>query len=132
MDIDLAIDVNGNLILDENGDYKKVTGDELLLQRVMFRLKTVLGDYLVDKLLGTDIEDIIGQTNGPKVWSKVRSIVEREVGRVPNMREFSIYVAPLSEGSIAVGIEIAPGPQKKQLQLTFELDPRTGEVTLRI
>jgi len=132
MDFDLKIDYDGNLVLGPDGSYEIVTGDELLLQRVMFRLRTTLGDYLVNSLVGTNLEDIIGTPNSPETHLEIKRQVSISLDQVPDMRPFNVYVAATQAKEVLVAIEISPKKgQNQQIQKVFILDTARQVVRLR-
>lgn len=63
---DLALTLDGDLVLDSTGDLAFVTGLAVLQQEMIFRLKTKQGDYLYQPQCGTALDSLIGKPASPE------------------------------------------------------------------
>jgi len=73
---------NGRFVRKSNGDFTRIEGREALKQRVLFRLKTMRGEWFLDPTLGPDykgkflIKDFVKSTAERDVFNDLQRIPE--------------------------------------------------------
>lgn len=137
---DLKITEDGDLVVGPNGDFLLVTGDEEILQKVLFRLKTQKGDYLLNPDLGANLEFFIGKPNTEEIRIAIEQEVENELTRdfllfSPEIKAVPIEIEGDEDGrqsGVLILIEFASiESPNKIIQVTSSLDLRTGKVFSR-
>lgn len=130
--IDLLIDENGDIVT-KDGNFVYITGDRLIAQRIIFRLKTQRGDYLLAPNVGANLERFIGEPLNETTLDNVRREVENEISNIPEANVISVKTAPLGDNSIliAIRVESVDIPQSN-LVVISSLDLKTGKIEARI
>ena len=132
MYVDFKLDENGELVLTANGDLALAYGDDYLAQEILFRLKTVLGDCIVDPTLGCSLEEFIGQPNTSQTRSVIESIIHTQLTQDGLSFSPAISVVPLNSNEIFILIEInSTELDTRKIQIQAGLDLRSGLVYSR-
>ena len=128
---DFKLTEEGDFVI-ENGDLKIITGDEVLIQKIMFRLKTTAGDYLLEPSVGANLEQFIGQVIDDRLLVRIENTVTNELNKIPELFGVKVNAAPNGENSVIVLIEFESiETQKDPPSLLFNIDLKTGEVIRR-
>lgn len=131
--VDLKLDLTtGDLVIGADGDFQVVTGDELMVQEVVFCLKTTKGDWTLSKQVGCDLEQFIGKTNDTDTLDQITSVVQNEISRLSSVGSFQVYSAPLDENTIVIALELSSREiPRKKIQVAATLDLKEGKVFAR-
>lgn len=130
--VDLKVTDGGDLVVDESGDLSLVSGDEYVIQAILFRLKTVRGDFVLFPPFGTDLEAFIGLPNDEITRARIQMEVEHSLSRDLIAGAADVRVAAVNRNEVLVVIEMPsvedPG---RNVQVTVGLDLREGLVFAR-
>lgn len=74
---DIALNADNDIEIGYNGDLKVCRDMDVLVQDVLFRLKTVQGDWVLEPECGADLETMLGQPN----TRVTGTVIERMVWR---------------------------------------------------
>ena len=128
--MDFKLTSTGDLVIGADGNFTMVDGDEELVQRVLFRLRTVKGDYLLEPDTGCSLEQFKGEPNIQSTWTAVEDLVTTELTKEEII--FTVDCVPISENEILIVIEIPSlESQDLVLQVKSTLDLREGQVYAR-
>lgn len=105
---DLLLDDRGDIVIGPSGDIELVRGERAVVQNIVWRIRTELGDWRLEPECGTELWRLAGAPNSPETGEVLRNEVHRALthdGFVPDPL-LTVEVAPESEESIAVFILI--------------------------
>lgn len=131
--IDIKMTVDGDLVVNEDGDLDLVYGDDQVAQEVLFRLKTTKGDWTLSPYCGASLEDFIGQPNTPLTHALIENQVIEAITRnnlvlIPNVR-----AVPVGENEVFILVEFGSiEDDDRIIQIQNSLDLRKGLVWSRI
>jgi phage baseplate assembly protein W len=124
--LDLFADGDGDIAISAGGDLKVVRESEVVAQEVIFRLKTVRGDWQLKPDCGADLELLIGQPNSPQTGARMEAQIARALthdgflgGELKTIR-----AVPVNRDQILGLVQIELGDQI--INQTVELDLREG------
>lgn len=106
--VDIKLDERGDIVVDQYGNIELVRGEEAVLQGIMWRIRTELGDWRLEPECGTRLWMLTGAPNSPETGDLIRAEVHRALthdGFIPDPL-LTLDVAPESEESVAVFILI--------------------------
>jgi phage baseplate assembly protein W len=137
MAVDLAMTIDGQLILGPDGDLATVWGDDQIIQEVLFRLKTTRGDWVLSPDIGCSLEDFVGKPNisltHTAIEQRIRTALTADF--LLAMPEINVIDLPDTDGEntqVFILIEFASlENDERKLQVTAELDMRKGLVYAR-
>lgn len=104
---DLYLTEDGDILLDPNtGDIMLAEGNLSLEQRILFHLKTTIGDYTLVPKLGASLEQFIGRENTEATGNEVKLAVEAALQRDASLSAylFTVEVAPISAKEIEIAV----------------------------
>jgi hypothetical protein len=126
---DLMINEDGDLMIAPNGDLLTVSGDEQIIQAIIFRLKTYRGDYTLSPNLGFSLEDFIGKPNSAATRSLIETTIEDILSVDFLVINPTIKCIPLNEEEVFILIEFpAQSDSTKKVQISSSLDLKAGSV----
>lgn len=132
--IDMEVDDDGDLVVSEQGDIKIADSRRTTLQDIMFRVRTIIGDYVPDRLLGSNIATMYGAQNTRHNGELIRTMVRRSLlfdARFSS-HEIMVDVTPISQESVLVIIMVNgmfPDVEDTEpLLVKFELNYETGTI----
>jgi len=130
---DLKLTDDGDLVISSAGDLETVTGDKQLVQAIIFRLKTMKGDYTLTPTLGTSLEEFIGRQNNSATRLLIEESIKRTLTQDFSIVAITVKCVPLDGDEVFVLIEI-PSVEDidKVIQVSSTLDLKRGEVFPRI
>jgi hypothetical protein len=129
---DIKMTPEGEVVLNDRGDLDLATGDEWIVQEVVFRLKTSKGDWVLKPGVGADLETFIGRANRDETLAEIEQAILDELTKSPHIKVQSVQAAPLSENTVTVVIELQSIEQPARTVLVAaELDLKVGEVYAR-
>jgi hypothetical protein len=127
--MDFKLDENGDLVIGANGDFVMVDGDESIAQTVVVRLKTFLGDCMVQPYLGASLESFIGRDNSQAVRDQIEDAVRQAVTKDNLVVNPYIKCIPLGENEVFVLLEFSSNfNDNRKIQVSGSLDLKIGEV----
>lgn len=131
--VDFRIDLDtGDLVLDSDGDLALVSGDEQMIQEVVFALKTTKGDWTLSPSVGCDLEQFIGRSNDTDTINQITAVVRSEIARLTSVGGFQVFVAPLDENTVIIALEFdSRDNPKRRIQVAATLDLKEGQVFAR-
>jgi phage baseplate assembly protein W len=131
--VDFRLDLNtGDLVLDPDGDFALVSGDEQMIQEVVFSLKTTKGDWTLSSRVGCDLEQFIGKANDPTTLNQISSVVRAEIATLESVGPFQVYTAPLDDNTVVIAMEfVSRDDPKRKIQVAATLDLMKGRVFAR-
>lgn len=102
--VDLDFTPEGDLSLGFNGDLLVARDAEVVQQEVLFRLKTVKGDWILEPRCGADLELRIGDPNNQTTALRIRDQVEEALTHDGYLRGelLDILVVPLNPQELAI------------------------------
>ena len=128
--MDFKLSDTGDLVIGPDGNFQMVSGDEEIVQRILFRLKTVKGDYLLEPETGCSLEQFKGQPNVEETWQAIEEVINAELSK--EELEFSVDCVPISDNEVFILIEIVSTESDDLvLQVKSTLDLREGVVYAR-
>lgn len=128
--MDFKLTEDGDLVIGADGNFEMVSGDEETTQRILFRLKTVKGDYLLEPETGCSLEQFKGQPNVQATWSEIEAIIQEELSK--DDIEFTVDCVPISDNEVFILIEfVSTESQDLVIQVKSTLDLREGQVYAR-
>jgi len=105
---DIALTPDGDIQLTPEGDIALVRGEDVIYQHILWRLRTVRGEWLLEPDCGTELRLLVGYPNSEETGELVRSDVEAALthdGFVPP-ELLLVEVAPESRNAMTVFIHI--------------------------
>ena len=75
--LDIKTDDDGDIQIAANGDIDIVRNEDVVAQEVLWRMKTVRGDWILQPDCGADLETLVGQPNSPQTGSLMESLISR-------------------------------------------------------
>lgn len=128
--MDFKLTSTGDLVIGPDGNFVMIDGDEELVQRILFRLRTVKGDYLLEPDTGCSLEQFKGEPNIQSTWTNIENIVTEELTK--EEITFTADCVPISENEVLILIEV-PSLESQDLilQVKSTLDLREGQVYAR-
>lgn len=131
--VDFKLDLNtGDLVLDSDGDFAIVSGDEQMIQEVVFSLKTTKGDWTLAPRVGCDLEQFIGKTNEPDTLRQISNAVRSEISTLRSVGQFQVFVAPLDDNTVVIALEFpSQDSPRRKIQIAATLDLMKGRVFAR-
>ena len=103
---DLALTLNGDLVLGPDGDLDTVTGEEALLQEVIVRLKTKKGDARYAKSMGASLDTMIGQPLSPQTGVALERLVMGALTHDGLFTEDSVSVIASPDSDTTIVLQI--------------------------
>ena len=130
---DYKIDDNGDFVLNANGDFQIIYGDEYLAQEIMFRMKTTKGDCLVDSNVGCSLEQFIGQPNTPSTLTYIEKVVSDELTRDSLILDPVVNAVSVNANEVLIVVEFPSSESNRRIiQIISGLDLLKGLVFSRI
>lgn len=130
--IDISFDENGEPQIGPDGDLLLSYGNESILQNIMFRLKTYIGDFILEPSCGASLEYFIGQPNSPETGETVEAFVNYSLTHDGFLSplEYTLEVFPFDLNTLAVVVKLNTSGDQSQI-LTF-LNLREGVVVVSL
>lgn len=119
-EIDIALDVNGLLQADENGDFAVVAGVANLSQALENRVTTDNGELIFHPEYGTLVRQLIGAMNGPNAGLLAAQYDTAAVLLDPRVQSVEKSVVNIAGDDIDVEMEVIP-IVGRSVQLTTSL-----------
>lgn len=99
---------SGDLTVGPNGDFLIAQSADALLQSVLFRLKTIAGDWQLMPACGASLEAFIGETASPDTGAAIQAAIEYALTHdgfiAPS--ELDLRVTPVNSNEVAVLLKI--------------------------
>lgn len=75
--LDLFTTAEGDVVIGANGDLLAARDEEVVAQEVLWRCKTVRGDWVLFPECGADLEYLVGLPNSPETGAQAEALVNR-------------------------------------------------------
>jgi len=106
--VDIALTPEGDIQITPEGDIALVRGEDVIYQHILWRLRTLRGDWVLEPDCGTDLRFMVGLPNNEETGDRVQAEVTAALthdGFVP-AELLTVAVAPESPDRLAVFIHI--------------------------
>ena len=105
---DIALDATGDMIVGTNGDFQLVYGIDAFQQEILFRLKTHIGDYILQPQCGASLDSLVGLPNSPNTGSIAEGLITQALTHDGLMNSCNITVNsfPQSANILCIMIQI--------------------------
>ena len=129
---DIALTVDGDLVLDDTGDFATINGVAVLQQEVLFRLRTTLGDYLYQMQCGTELSSLIGKPNSQETANKGEETIRRSLTHDGLLDDSTLEIIsfPLNNSTISYVLLIDASSygftEQDVISLEFSVDLEQG------
>ena len=130
--VDISFDENGEPQIGPDGDLLLSYGNEAILQNTMFRLKTYIGDFILEPNCGASLEYFIGQPNSPETGETVEAFVNYALTHdgFLSQLEYSVDVFPYDLNTLAIVVKLNTSGDQNQILTTLDL--REGVVVVSL
>ena len=126
--LDLWADVEGEIAVGANGDIRICRGAEVISQEVTWRLKTVVGDWMLVPQCGASLEELIGMPNTAStaalMEAKIRDALTHDGFLTAELR--GVTVVPLNKQQLLGIIDIEYDDEN--FTVSFSVDPKQGVI----
>lgn len=130
--IDIKMDSTGEIVVGPSGDLMLVAGDDCIIQEIVFRLKTVKGDWLLGPTVGCSLESFIGKPNEISTHLEIEQTVLSEISRGGLVQGAQVTAMPVSSDEVLILVEVPSiEDPKRNILVSANLDLRKGEVFTR-
>jgi hypothetical protein len=125
-DIDLSTDAD--VSIGANGDFEIATGSLAALESMLWRLKTVRGDWRLQPACGADLESFIGAPGSPEVGDQIRSNVIYALTHdgFLNISDIEVRVSPINSNELAILVSAVVASEP--ITIVAGLDLREGKL----
>ena len=125
---DLYMSEDGEPLIGEDGDFVISSSSDALLESCMYRLKTVIGDWVLEPLCGASLETLIGEPNSPDTATQMEQMILRALTHDGFLSSDEIHMVtmPVDSSTILSTIIITYGG--KQTNLSISLDLKEGKI----
>ena len=125
---DLYMSEDGEPLIGEDGDFVVSSSSDALLESCMYRLKTVIGDWVLEPLCGASLETLIGEPNSPDTATQMEQMILRALTHDGFLSSDEIHMVtmPVDSSTILSTITITYGG--KQTNLSISLDLKEGKI----
>lgn len=129
---DLCIDTNGELSIDVSGDFKVSKSSEAIIESIMFRLKTVIGDFLLEPNCGASLEQFYGEPNSPETGGNIEKYVSYALTHdgFLGSNDFTLSVFPKDINTIMVIVIVTVLGEERAISTSIDL--REGQLIINI
>jgi len=120
---------DGDIVI-ESGDLLLRRGMDALADQIVFRLKTVKGDYELEPNCGASLESLVGMPNTEETGAEGRALVFDALTHdgLFNSSALDLDAVPLSEDEIALVVSLPW--ERKGLLITASVDLKEGDVVV--
>tara|TARA_Y100000310_G_scaffold207634_1_gene208166 strand:+ start:362 stop:862 length:501 start_codon:yes stop_codon:yes gene_type:complete len=121
---DIGMTWDGDILFDESGDPKLVTGNEWVVREINKRVRTENPDWLNHPSVGAGVESFVGRPNTQTLGLEIEFAIKKALTVDAFLMPASIEVdtVPTSPTSIAVFITVGiPGQTRLVTQLIFDV-----------
>lgn len=106
--IDIALDANGQLQGDSNGDFATVSGLDNLDQALSNRVDTDCGELIFHREYGSFVRQLLGVVNGPNAALLAAKYVESAVGVDSRVQSVDFAVVTTTGDTTVVQVQVTP------------------------
>jgi len=130
MPTDIYMTLDGDIEVGQNGDLKLSHGADQILQGIMFRCKTVVGDFILQKDCGASLEFLIGEPNNRTTGYNMESMILDALVHDGFLTEDQVTVTAVPVGPNKITAVIVLTIDEQPTRLLASLDLVEGEVVL--
>lgn len=119
---DIAISEIGEISI-FNGDFSTVSNTDEILQGVMTRVKTVIGDAILTPQMGCSLEELIGEPNSLDTGSEIKARIISGLTHDGWLSddEIEVIVQPINLTQILATIIITFNGEESSLSISLDL-----------
>jgi hypothetical protein len=127
---DIKLTEDGDLELGYDGDLAVVVDDDVLVQNIIFRLKTYKGDYVLEPDCGASLEELIGEPNTTVLGTKAEQMVTEALTHdgFLDTSQFRVSAVPLSQTKLGLILDVQG--QRGTFTVGAELDLLAGRIRI--
>jgi hypothetical protein len=121
--LDLATDEKGEIQVGHNGDLLVARDMDVVIQEVLWRLKTVQGDWVLMPDCGANLELLIGEPNTPATAARLEAQIYQALthdGFLTHELE-DLRVVPLNRDQLAAFLTLRYGDDPFTLPIVLDL-----------
>jgi hypothetical protein len=120
---DIWMDINGEPEIGPDGDFLRSEGTDALLQSCMFRLKTVIGDWVLEPECGASLEQLIGEPNSKDTGDLMEQLIVVALTHdgFLTSEEIKIVTIPVDKFTIMSTIILTYGGEQSTLAVALDL-----------
>lgn len=124
---DIALGADGDLLIGPDDDLAISVDEDCLLDNIHWRLRTALGDWVLEPKCGASLERFVGMPNSREVGTAIREAVDYALSHdgYLSLNDYRVDVVPLSPDT--VGVYIFVRSEFGTFDVLFRLNLRTGE-----
>jgi hypothetical protein len=117
------MNIDGEPEIGPDGDFLHSEGVDALLQSCMFRLKTVIGDWILEPECGASLEQLVGEPNSKDTGDLMEQLI---VGALTHdgfltSEEIEIVTIPVDKFTIMSTIIITYDGEQSTLSVALDL-----------
>ena len=129
IDVDMSMTETGEPEI-SGGDFKLAYGSYSILNSVLFRLKTIRGDFSLMPECGASLEGVIGEPNNEETGALIESLVMESLthDNYLSPENIDIEVFPYDHNTIVILLYITY--QGEEIRLVGNLDLREGQLNI--
>lgn len=127
---DIQITNTGDLLIGYDGDIATVSDAAAINQNVLFRLKTVVGDFILEPECGASLESVIGSPNSEETGNIIEALVLRALthDNFLSQEQLKITTFPVDNNTIMLITQIQIDEDISQI--VTSLDLREGQIQI--
>lgn len=122
---DVAMTLDGDLEIGDDGDFKLVDGFEWLYREVNKRVRTRNPEWVGHPTIGAGLAEFHGEKNTAAIAKKIRQRIKSSLGKgnIGFPGEFHVRVVPVSRDAIAIYIYLLVAGSRIELEkFIYEYD----------
>lgn len=132
---DLFFSNNGDFRLGSNGSLERTVGYDYraLVQTIVKRISSSTGDWPMQRQIGSNLGDFVGQDNSRETANLIRSRIVTELtkGNFIAASNLRVQILPVSKTSIIILIFIRTSDPSQPISINFTYDMRDNKLIPR-
>lgn len=128
MATDLLFTVAGDIELSANGDLKLVSGADQVAQGIIFRLKTVAGDFVLQPGCGASLESLIGEANSAETGRTMEALIVNSLTHDGFLREVDLTVTVFPTSTTTISALVVVVVDDRPVRVAASVDLVEGRV----
>lgn len=105
---DIKVNPDGSLPIGDDGDFMFAEGLECLVENILWRLRTVLGEWKLAPECGSQVHQLIGHVNSRETGTLLQQLITEAIDGDGYLSGYSytVDVYPTDNNTVAADIEI--------------------------
>jgi len=129
-DNDISMTVDGEPIIGDDGDFQLSEGIDCIIESCIFRLKTVIGDWILEPTCGASLEELIGEPNSRETAATMEGMAIRALTHDGFLSTDSIETVAMPVDSTTILLSVIISYSDKLVNLAVSLDLKEGKITI--